>query len=76
MEIKRIERIQSQRLYYPRAFRNLVWVLYLSLLVNLFLVVVLLFWFFTWPEPAYYANSFDGLITPMTMITRPTPTDN
>lgn len=68
MEMQRIIRQQQQRLYYPRYFRFLLKVLWLTLVVNIILVPVLIFLYFSQSKPLYYANSFDGKITPITAI--------
>lgn len=76
MEMQRIIRQQQQRLYYPRYFRFLLKVLWLTLVANIILVPVLIFLYFSQSKPLYYANSFDGKITPITAIDdfRPQPT--
>lgn len=68
MEMQRIIRQQQQRLYYPRYFRFLLKVLWLTLVANIILVPVLIFLYFSQSKPLYYANSFDGKITPITAI--------
>lgn len=68
MEMQRIIRQQHQRLYYPRYFRFLLKILWLTLVINIILVPVLIFLYFSQSKPLYYANSFDGKITPVTPI--------
>lgn len=68
MEMQRIIRQQQQRLYYPRYFRFLLKILWLTLVINIVLVPILIFLYFSQSKPLYYANSFDGKITPITPI--------
>lgn len=68
MELSRITRQQEQRLYYPRYFRALLRMLWLTLLVNIALVPVLIFLYFSQSNPQYFANNFDGGVSPIVPI--------
>lgn len=68
MERQRIIRQQQQRLYYPRYFRFMLKILWVTLLINIALVPVLIFLYFSQSKPLYYANSFTGKITSISPI--------
>ena len=68
MDLNRILRQQQQRLYYPRYFRGILSVLWLTLLINIALVPVLLVFYFSQNNPLYYANNFDGQVAAISPI--------
>lgn len=64
--IPSLELNKKQRAYYPVHFRNCVNLLKWSVIINVILLVLLLYLFFTRPHEHYFISSFDGKIMPIT----------
>jgi len=68
MDLNRIARQKNQRLYYPIYFRRILSVMWLTLLINIALVPILIFFYFSQDQTLYYANDFNGHVTPISPI--------
>ncbi len=68
MALTHLVRKQQDRFYYPKHFRQILSVLWLTLLINIALVPILIVLYFSQNNPLYYANSFDGHVTPIAPI--------
>ena len=75
MEKNALELVKLRNTFYRDNFRRMVWVLLVSVLVNVGLVVTLVTFYHQKPRSFYFASTTDGRIIPVYPLTRPVISD-
>lgn len=73
MHIQKILMIQGQKAYYRKNYRRMVLLCMVSFSITIVLLLLVNYFFFTRPEPTYYATSSAGagFITPLRALNAP-----